>query len=49
MKIKGPHNGQKKKENNDLQNITQKAKERASKLRYKPEVNPGAPEGLAVL
>ena len=45
------HNDQKKKDkrtNNDLQNITQKSKDRAPQTPVKTEVNSGAPEGLAV-
>ena len=45
------HNDQKKKDkriNNDLQNITQKIKDRATQILLKPRVNSGGPEGLAV-
>jgi hypothetical protein len=45
------HNGQKKKDertNNDLQNITQKTKDRVTQTPLKHGVNSGAPEGLAV-
>jgi hypothetical protein len=42
------HNGQKKKDkmtNEDLQNTTQKTKNRATRTPKKPGVNSGAPEG----
>jgi len=45
------HNGQKKKDrttNNDLQNITQKTKDRAKRITLKIRLNSAAPEGLAV-
>jgi len=37
-----------KRTNNDLQNITQKIKARATRTLPKTDVNSGAPEGLAV-
>jgi len=46
------HNGQKKKDkviNNDLQNTTQKNKDRATQTPLKPGVNLGVTEGSAVL
>ena len=44
------YNGQKKRDkktNNDLQNTTQKTKDRATLIHYKPEVNSDVPEGYA--
>jgi len=35
-----------KRTNSDLQNITQKTKDRATRTPLKPRVNSGAPEGL---
>jgi hypothetical protein len=35
-----------KRTNNDLQNITQKTKDRATRTPLKPGENSGAPEGL---
>ena len=43
------HNGQKKKykrTNNDIQNITNKTKDRVTRTPLKPGVNSGAPEGF---
>ena len=37
-----------KRTNNDLQKITHKTKDRATRIPQKPELNSGAPEGLAV-
>jgi hypothetical protein len=45
------HNGQMKKDkrtNNDLNNTTQKTKDRATRTPQKPGVNLAAPEGKAV-
>ena len=42
------HNDQYKNTNNDLQNTTQKAKDGATRTHWKPEVNSGAANGLAV-
>ena len=40
--------GKDKRTNNDLQNITQKTKDRATRTPLKPGVNSGAPEEVAV-
>ena len=39
------YNGQMKKNNNDLQNITQKSKDRVTRTTLKSVVNSGVPEG----
>ena len=38
------YNGKGKRTNNDMQNITQKTKNRATRTALKPEVNSGIPE-----
>ena len=46
------HNGQKKKDkrtNNDLQNTSQKTKDRATQIPLKSGMNTGAPEGYVAL
>ena len=42
------HNDQNKITNNNLQNITQKNRDRATQTPLKPDVNSGAPEGPTV-
>jgi len=42
------HNGQKKQDNNDLQSITHKTKDRVTRIPLKIGLNPGAPEGQVV-